>query len=1339
MSRTIEPRDFFVVGGPLQPDRACYVRRAADDRLPRAIAEQRFTYVLSPRATGKSSLMARTIRRLRGEGQLAAVIDLTQIGARGEGADSGRWYYSIAYRILRELRLKVDLQAWWHDRSALLNEQRLVEFFWDVVLANTTAPVTVFFDEAERAIDLPFSDELFVALRSCYMRRVSEPDYGRLNFVVLGVATPEQLCADASLSPFTDGVAIELEDFTREETHQLAAGFGQPEEVAHALLDRIHTWTCGQPYLTQKVARGVARRGGKLAHVDKVVRDLLLMPGASQEEPLLNHIRTLLSAPSPANRQALMLLGRIAKGGDVVGERRPQGRAVLVLAGLVRREPDGTLAYRNPVFEQVFDGKYARAALPVSVNWHRPVAIAAAAGLVLLLPYWYTQVLPRPYIDTLNVVSQDYELANEAYVRLHRLPGFAGTAERLLADAMVRRSEQTVAMSDVLAADAVLRSLPNREALADEMFSGYWLRQAQSAMHRGERDPALVYAIAALDGRPEEARRVAAELIGLDYPGLESSFRLGVAPLAWEVDWARGQIVVVDETHRVHYLALPAAPDSTGAEPSSVRPVVGRLTAVEHVAVERELQVSAEGTAGAFNLLLTTQHSRASDLMLRLRAPSGASVEIGVPQPRADQQLLIFSARPGSALAALSSEPVAGQWELSIVDRRLGESGMLTQWGLQFAGSASVWEDEPEQGIALPDPTRTEQVDVELGRDGRMALAVPSRLGAAGAMSVWDLETGELAANLEVRTLPDSVRLLEKSRRVIAVAGDTLTLWDIDGEDPIASIEARDRFVAPPVASPDERFIEVAEAIDDTRARLSLLDAGDGRLIASVEGNARLQDWVLGPEARYLVVLDGARRGRILDPRTGEVLADFLHQRPLARLIGGAQTDNVVAVDVDGAVVAWPLRSLPDGMSTGESVYVGQTADAELVSLAPAGGGVSFTTPEGMVSVRDARGGADASAHLIMNSAVGQTRLGPDSRQLVSARGSVLRLWRLDASPVPPGSQPLDLSAVALDGAAGVAALGFRGGHVRTHSMTDPATRSLFGAGVDYIAHRGPVTSLAINAERGVLASGGSDGVVRLWDLASVAPNDYFLRHPSGAVTVLGISRDARWLASGAGYSARVWRTDTGELANEIPVDGTVQSLSFSPDGGIVAVGDSAGNIFLGAPRGTEPLRAVRARAAVMAIAFSDDASVMASGDRDGELMLWDVLTAEPIESSYRLSEPVSWIAFVDDDRRIEVKSGPWVHALERTPSGLIVRATRLLPAGLGGDAVVAQGADGVLRGLAGAATGRFLIHEFELEHPVVEPLPADSPLLERDWPRILGLELDPLTGSVRPARSADF
>ncbi len=73
MAKVIHTGEFFVAAGPIQPDRPCYIERASDKALCQAVRDQQFCFVLSPRASGKSSLMARTVRTLRAEGQIAAV------------------------------------------------------------------------------------------------------------------------------------------------------------------------------------------------------------------------------------------------------------------------------------------------------------------------------------------------------------------------------------------------------------------------------------------------------------------------------------------------------------------------------------------------------------------------------------------------------------------------------------------------------------------------------------------------------------------------------------------------------------------------------------------------------------------------------------------------------------------------------------------------------------------------------------------------------------------------------------------------------------------------------------------------------------------------------------------------------------------------------------------------------------------------------------------------------------------------------------------------------------------------------------------------------------------
>ncbi|HSG63780.1 MAG TPA: AAA-like domain-containing protein, partial [Gammaproteobacteria bacterium] len=364
MPRVVQSGEFFVVGGPVQPDRPCYIERAADGVLRQGLADRRFCYVLGPKASGKTSLMARTIRGLRADNQLAAVVDLTQLGARGENAEAGRWYYSIAYRIVRELRLRVDLQTWWQEKSVLVSEQRLADFFWEIVLTNTTAPVSIFFDEIERAIELPFSRELFVALSACYDGRATEPDYQRLNFAIMGVATPRQLGHGLTLPLFEGGLAIEPSDFTLEETYRLAEGFESEDQATRAALNRIYHWVKGQPYLTQKIARAVARRRGSAEDVDSVVRGQFLGESAREDEPLLNHTATLLTQRSPQYRRALALLGHLARGAPIVVDAESRSQELLALAGITTTADDEFLTYRSRLMKAVFTSRWVKSSLP---------------------------------------------------------------------------------------------------------------------------------------------------------------------------------------------------------------------------------------------------------------------------------------------------------------------------------------------------------------------------------------------------------------------------------------------------------------------------------------------------------------------------------------------------------------------------------------------------------------------------------------------------------------------------------------------------------------------------------------------------------------------------------------------------------------------------------------------------------------------------------------------------------------------------------------------------------------------------------------------------------------
>src|SRR2546428_3774732 len=116
-----EETSYYVTGGTLRPDAACYVERQADTGLYEGVGRSEFCYVLTSRQMGKSSLMARTAARLREEGVVVVVLDLTQIG---QNLSAEQWYLGLLDRLARALDLEDELEEFWEEHRGLGPLQR---------------------------------------------------------------------------------------------------------------------------------------------------------------------------------------------------------------------------------------------------------------------------------------------------------------------------------------------------------------------------------------------------------------------------------------------------------------------------------------------------------------------------------------------------------------------------------------------------------------------------------------------------------------------------------------------------------------------------------------------------------------------------------------------------------------------------------------------------------------------------------------------------------------------------------------------------------------------------------------------------------------------------------------------------------------------------------------------------------------------------------------------------------------------------------------------------------------------------------------------------------------
>ncbi|MEY2913875.1 MAG: hypothetical protein RLZZ184_3184, partial [Cyanobacteriota bacterium] len=287
----------YQFGGSLPSNVPTYVTRKADEDLYQAVKAGEFCFVLNSRQMGKSSLRVRTMQRLQLEEIACVAIDLTTIGT--SGLNSEQWYNGIINHISESLKLenKFDLDALWEENKRLSNVQVFGKFI-DQVLKLISTQIVIFIDEIDSILSLNFPvDDFFALIRAFFNLRVDNPEYNRITFVLLGVATPSELIQDKKRTPFNIGKGIELTGFQFAEALPLITGFSHQTKNPEIVLKAVLDWTGGQPFLTQKICNFICESkdeiliGEEASFVENLVKNKVIENWESQDEP--EHFRTI--------------------------------------------------------------------------------------------------------------------------------------------------------------------------------------------------------------------------------------------------------------------------------------------------------------------------------------------------------------------------------------------------------------------------------------------------------------------------------------------------------------------------------------------------------------------------------------------------------------------------------------------------------------------------------------------------------------------------------------------------------------------------------------------------------------------------------------------------------------------------------------------------------------------------------------------------------------------------------------------------------------------------------------------------------------------------------------
>jgi WD40 repeat protein len=523
----------------------------------------------------------------------------------------------------------------------------------------------------------------------------------------------------------------------------------------------------------------------------------------------------------------------------------------------------------------------------------------------------------------------------------------------------------------------------------------------------------------------------------------------------------------------------------------------------------------------------------------------------------------------------------------------------------------------PVASLPIPDTWGAPDV-LAFSTDGTMLAGYKSDAG----VMIWNLETRALQIPPLRPKRWETALAFSPDGSTLASGGHdgTIVLWDVRTGHAIGSpLQGHTRKIFSLTFSPDGRVL--ASGSEDRTVRL--WDPASGRSLgAPLTGH---EPWPLGHEKWGLSVAfspDGAllasagKDGNVIlwdvaaRQRFGPALKG--HPTGVVSIAFSKDGTSLVSVGQDGTVLEWAIDS-----TTAAATALEGHGDGVLgLAFSPDGRTLAAASLDRTAMLWDVAtrrlarppwSGYEKAVIGIAfapgrNSVLAATSEQLIERNLLTGRSHVRR-WTVHPHAVSRiGFAPDERFIASSDGI--------------TLILSDTATGSSARLPIPSASPAHEITSLAFSPDSRMLASGGFDGTLALWDVQTRRLLRPALKAHREAVQALAFSPDGRMLASaGVGTAdyddnVRLWDATTGRQL--LPTlgghEGPVRALAFSSDGKMLAAGDLDRVVLWRIDRRQrigQPLTGHQGP--IVALAFSPDGEWLASGGYDDRVVLWDL------------------------------------------------------------------------------------------------------------------------------------
>ncbi|HEY0193240.1 MAG TPA: WD40 repeat domain-containing serine/threonine-protein kinase [Kofleriaceae bacterium] len=448
-------------------------------------------------------------------------------------------------------------------------------------------------------------------------------------------------------------------------------------------------------------------------------------------------------------------------------------------------------------------------------------------------------------------------------------------------------------------------------------------------------------------------------------------------------------------------------------------------------------------------------------------------------------------------------------------------------------------------------------------------------IDATGAVRTFATAGGKLVVERTVAThQPTKRAMFAAGGAWVVLGGVSGTAVRVEGDtvEPIARHRAQVRYIA---ISADGN--QVATASDD--GQLQVVDRATGRH-SSLRGHAaRIRHIAFAGKALLSVDGEGVVRRWLLDPAQPRVLDGT--GAPVARLAAAADGSVLASLDTEGQLALWSLAD-------GGRQLIGKLA-GHASALALAGRTIITGSAEGEVAWW---GGPAPVVHgvpgIVRHIAISASRVA------VATGAGPIELFTLAGEPAGElAGNTRGTEAVAFDPRGALLAAGGQDRVIRVYR----ASGGTFTPIAELAGPTGDTHFVTWSTTGDRLITAGNDGVVYAWRVANDAIDPasrvVLVRH-TGAISGLAVSRDGRWLASGARDDQVMRVALAGGAGEPLETGGAASAIAFDAGGGIQAV-TRTGQVVHGAPRATAaamPSTAAGLRTAATAVTVIDHGAI---------------------------------------------------------------------------------------------------------------------------------------------------